>query len=70
MLAVLAIFTYSLINFSHAIIHPRKMVPNTLASYKTLISDHKCATGFHWTISYIVSFKYSLILVSYLWNQP
>lgn len=33
MLAVLAFGTYCLINFSHALMHPRKMVPNAMPSY-------------------------------------
>jgi len=69
-LAVLALFTYFLINFSHALIHPRKMIPNVAESYKVVMEHYKWTTRFHWTISYVVSFKYSLILVSYMWNQP
>ena len=70
MLAVLAFGTYCLINFSHALMHPRKMVPNAMPSYQVLVEHHKGTTRFHWAISYLVSFKYSLILVSYMWNQP
>lgn len=67
-LACLAFLTYCIINFTHALIHPRKMVPNVAESYKTVIEQHKWTTRFHWVVSYVVSFKYSLILVSYMWN--
>lgn len=69
-LAITAFVTYCIINFSHALMHPRKMVPNSLPSYQTLVEQHKCTTRFHWTISYLITFKYSLILVSYMWNSP
>ena len=69
-LAITALVTYCIINFSHALMHPRKMVPNSLPTYQTLVEQHKCTTRFHWTISYLISFKYSLILVSYMWNSP
>lgn len=32
-LAAAAVFLYAVINFSHAIVHPRKIVPNSLYSY-------------------------------------
>ena len=32
-LAAAALFLYAVINFSHAIVHPRKIVPNSLYSY-------------------------------------
>lgn len=70
MLALIAFLTYCLINLSHALIHPRKIVPNTLQTYKDLMIKHKCSTFFHQGVSYVVSFKYSLILVSYMWNYP
>jgi hypothetical protein len=70
MLAILALLTYCLINFSHALIHPRKIVPNAMASYKVLTEKYKCSSWFHRLISYVVSFKYSLILISYMWNYP
>jgi hypothetical protein len=46
------------------------MVPNSLFSYKQLFSKHKCSTYFLSFISYLVSFKFSLILVSYFWLRP
>ena len=55
---------YFCINAVHAIIHPRYMVPNTLYSYKQLLSTYKCGTFIARTISYFISFKFSLILVS------
>lgn len=33
-LAALALLTYTIVNFAHAIVHPRKIVPNSLFSYK------------------------------------
>jgi hypothetical protein len=36
-LAAAALFMYAVINFTHAIVHPRKMVPNSLYSYKALV---------------------------------
>jgi hypothetical protein len=36
-LACLSLLTYVLINFSHALVHPRKMVPNTAETYKTMM---------------------------------
>lgn len=69
-LAAASLFMYAVINFTHAIVHPRKMVPNSLYSYKVLQEDHKHSTNFCRAISYTVSFKFSLILVSYLWLRP
>ena len=69
-LASLALLTYFIVNLAHAIVHPRKIVPNSLFSYKQLVSDYKCTTWFLNSIGYIVSFKFSLILVSYFWLRP
>lgn len=69
-LAAAATLMYAAINFTHAIVHPRKMVPNSLYSYKMLAENYKCNTYFCRVISYTFSFKFSLILVSYLWVQP
>ena len=69
-LAALACLMYVCINCVHAIIHPRYMVPNTLYSYKQLLTDYKCGTFIARAISYIVSFKFSLILVSYFFGSP
>ena len=70
MLAAAALFIYAVINFSHAIVHPRKMVPNSHNSYKALGIEYKHSTLFLQVISYIFSFKFSLILVSYFWLRP
>lgn len=59
-----------MINLSHACIHPRKIVPNSLPSYKTLFSKHKCSTYSVQTVSTLVSFKFSLMLVSHFWMHP
>ena len=69
-LAASATLMYAVINFAHAIVHPRKMVPNSLYSYKKLAEKYKCNTYFCRIISYVVSYKFSLILVSYLWVNP
>lgn len=69
-LAAIGLATYLLVNFTHALIHPRKMVPNSSESYKRLEKTHKWGTKFHQYVSYFVSFKYSLILVSHMWSRP
>ena len=46
------------------------MVPNSLYSYKQLLTNYKCGTFVARAISYLVSFKFSLILVSYFFNAP
>lgn len=69
-LCCLALLLYAIINLVHACIHPRKMVPNSLFSYKTLLTNYKCSTFIFRIISYIFTFKFSLILVSYFWLRP
>ena len=68
--ACLALILYELVNLVHACIHPRIMVPHTLFSYKTLITNYKCSTFLFRFISYVFTFKFSLILVSYFWMRP
>ena len=63
-LAVLAALLYVCINCVHAIIHPRYMVPNTMDSYKNLMKNYACGTGLARTMSYLITFKFSLVLVS------
>ena len=46
------------------------MVPNTLTSYKVLNEEYKCSSYTIRAISYIISFKFSLLLVSYFWMSP
>ena len=67
-LATLAAMFYVFINLVHMIFHPRYMVPNTLYSYKQLLTEYKCSTFLARAVSYLVSFKFSLILVSYFFN--
>ena len=69
-LAILATGIYVIINLVHACVHSRKMVPRSLISYKTLVNDYKCSTWFFRLISYLFSFKFSLILVSYFFLRP
>ena len=69
-MGALAILFYMIVNLVHAIIHPRRMVPDSLFSYKVLLTNYKCSTFLFRTISYLVSFKFSLILVSYFWLRP
>lgn len=69
-LAAAALFMYAVINFSHAIVHPRKIVPNSHNTYKALCTEYKHSTRFMQVISYLISFKFSLILVSYFWLRP
>lgn len=69
-LGSIAFFVYIIINLLHACIHPRLMVPYSLASYKSLISNYKNSTNLIRCLSYMFSFKFSLILVSYFCMQP
>lgn len=69
-LAVIGAIFYVCLNSVHAVIHPRYMVPNTLYSYKQLLTEYKCGTFIARAISYLISFKFSLILVSYFFNSP
>lgn len=69
-LAALGLLLYFIINFVHACIHPRKMVKNSLFTYKTLLVNYPCSTFLFRIISYIFSFKFSLILVSWFWLRP
>ena len=69
-LAALAALMYVCINCVHAVIHPRYMVPNALGSYKNLLVEYKCGTFIARSISYLISYKFSLILVSYFFNSP
>ena len=63
-LAALGALMHVCINVVHAIIHPRYMVPVTLDSYKKIRKDYPCGSGFAMFLSYLLSFKFSLILVS------
>ena len=65
-LAALACLFYVCLNTVHAIWHPRYMVPTALYSYKQLLTNYKCGTFIARAISYIITFKFSLILVSSL----
>jgi hypothetical protein len=59
-----------MINISHAIFHPRQMHPNSLPTYKDLYVNYPCGTCMARFISYLVSFKFSLILVSWFCLSP
>lgn len=65
-----AILMYVIINFFHAVVHPRKIVPKSLDNYKALYTQYKCTTYPTMFIAYIFSFKYSLLLISYFWLRP
>lgn len=69
-MAILATGIYVIINLVHACVHSRKMVPRSLISYKTLVNEYKCSTWFFRLLSYLFSFKFSLILVSYFFLRP
>jgi hypothetical protein len=69
-LAGIATLIYMLINLIHMVIHIRMMVPNSTATYKSLANNFKCSTYSLRIISYLFSFKFSLILVSYLCMNP
>lgn len=67
---ILAIIVYLGLNITHAVLHSKKMIANTPKEYKKLILEYK---AFSWTIriiSYSVSFKFSLLLLSYLFMRP
>jgi hypothetical protein len=61
---------YLILNLVHAIVHCRSIVPQSLQSYKVLHTNYKCNTYFVRTLSYLFSFKFSLILVSYFFMRP
>ena len=63
-LAALAAMIYICINLVHAIVHPRYMVPSAQESYQKLSRDYPCGTCFARFLSYLLSFKFSLLLVS------
>ena len=70
---ILGCFTlilYSILNLMHAYIHPFKMAPNSMFSYKLLLNNYKYSSWTLRIISFIFSFKFSLILVSYFWMRP
>lgn len=69
-LGIIAALIYGILNFVHMIIHPRMIVPNSMSSYKALNSNYRFSTWLMRMISYFLSFKFSLILVSYLCLKP
>ena len=66
----IAIMLYVMINVAHAIIHPRQMHPNALPTYKELYVKYPCGTCCARFTSYIISFKFSLWLVSWFCLSP
>ena len=69
-LAGTALLCSVIINLIHAWFYPRNIVPKALPNYKVLFVKHKCSTYAVVTASYIFSFKFSLMLVSYFWVHP
>lgn len=59
--ALVSISFYIILNISHAVIHARKIMPTAPKTYKTLFTDFKCSSNFLRIISYIFSFKFSMI---------
>lgn len=64
-LALIALVIYGVLNFVHAIVHPRQMVPNSMSSYKSVNKNYMFTSYLTRLISYCCSFKYSLLLISY-----
>lgn len=50
-------------------IHQRLIIPNSLTSYKRVLDEHKFASYSILAISYIVSYRFSLLSVSYLFKK-
>ena len=69
-LALIALGMYVMINLLHACIHSRNMLPKTQPSYKKLNYNYKFWAYTIRAISYLFSYKFSLLLVSYLWVKP
>jgi len=67
---VIAIIFYGILNTVHAFIHTRKMIPETPKSYKQIMTNFKTTSLIIRLISYTVSFKFSMILISYFLLRP
>ena len=65
-----AVILYIMLNLIHACVHRSRIIKNSLDSYKNLELNHKCNFVFVRVISFIVSYKFSLLLVSYLYMKP
>lgn len=69
-LASAALLVYVTMNTVHAVVLPKLIVPNSFFSYKQIMMDYKNNTNFVYFISCVLSYKFSLILVSYFWLRP
>lgn len=59
-----------LINFIFIGIHQRLIIPNSLTSYKRVLTEHKKMSYLILAISYVFSYRMSLLSVSYLFKKP
>ena len=64
-LGMVALLLYGMINLMHACIHRCRLMPKAPKTYQALRRRYSISTFFFRHISYWVSFKFSLILVSY-----
>jgi len=67
-LAAVAALMYICFNLVHSCYLGRYMAPAALPSYTEVRKNYPCGTRFAYMISFLFSFKFSLILVSYLFN--
>jgi len=68
-LSLTASIIYFVINIVHSILHPRNMIREAPFSYKNLVIRYACSTWFFRLVSYVLTYKFSLILLSHLFDQ-
>jgi hypothetical protein len=59
-----------LINFIFIGIHQRLIIPNCLTSYRRVLDEHRFATYIILAVSYLYSYRLSLLSVSNLFRKP
>jgi len=67
-LALIALITHYILTWAHMLVHIKVMIPNSPYEYKMLMIEHKKSTRIHRFVSYLVTFKFSLMLVSHFCN--
>jgi hypothetical protein len=65
-----AVLISLLINFIFIGIHQRLIIPNCLTSYRRVLDEHKLATYTLLALSYLFSYRLSLLSVSNLFKKP
>lgn len=66
--AASVVFTL-LINLVFIGIHQKLIIPNSLVSYKRVLEEHKLTSYIILALSYSVSYRFSLLSVSYLFKK-